>query len=271
METDTYIRRNGMLAEIRPPEGGRILIFGDIHGDLQALKMGLELRRPEDVLVFLGDYADRGPEGVEVIEGIGMLVKKYPDRVVALKGNHEEYSSDGEPVFSPCTLMQEAERKRGGWKDFFESTFRGFIDGLSLAALVPGAALFVHGGVGKGIENHSSLHDPGEELQRDILWSDPSMERGISPNMRGAGKNFGEDVTEEIVSRLGVKRIIRSHEPRKAVYGPAFDHDGRVVTLSATSVYGGRPFLLSITAEELAESRSVDTINDSVLYLDETG
>jgi hypothetical protein len=43
-----------------------------------------------------------------------------------------------------------------------------------------------------------------------------------------------------------VQRILRGHQPRKAHHGPAVDHDGRVITLSATRVYGGTPFVLAL-------------------------
>ncbi|MFP4178942.1 MAG: metallophosphoesterase [Spirochaetaceae bacterium] len=270
-ESKAEIQRDGLLARISPGEDGRLLVFGDIHGDLAALKRGLSLRRPGDIVVFLGDYADRGAEGVEVIEGINALLDAHPDKVAALKGNHEEYTEDGEPTFRPCTLIEEANRKRGGWEKFFDSTFKGFMNKLSIAAIA-GGTLFVHGGIGKGIEDPSSLEEPDQKLRQDILWSDPGPEKGISPNMRGAGTVFGPDVTDRILEALGCRLIIRSHEPRKAVNGPAFDHDGRVVTLNSTRVYGGRPFLLSLSAENLGSGEeacvSRDSIEESTLFLD---
>lgn len=62
---------------------------GDVHGCFEELEALIE-RLPLDsnsVLVFLGDYVDRGPESKSVIDFIIELKKKH--RVVALKGNHE--------------------------------------------------------------------------------------------------------------------------------------------------------------------------------------
>lgn len=42
-------------------------------------------------LVFLGDYADRGRNDARNLEIILALKQKYPDNVLLLKGNHEEY------------------------------------------------------------------------------------------------------------------------------------------------------------------------------------
>ena len=46
----------------------RTLVIGDIHGGLKALEQVLERANvtPEDKLIFLGDYVDRGYFSIEV-------------------------------------------------------------------------------------------------------------------------------------------------------------------------------------------------------------
>ena len=66
---------------------------GDIHGNLQALEdllAGLvpTLKR-EDVLVFLGDYIDGGPDTRGCLERIVHLNEELPCPVVGVLGNHE--------------------------------------------------------------------------------------------------------------------------------------------------------------------------------------
>jgi serine/threonine protein phosphatase 1 len=69
---------------------GRTIAIGDIHGCLAALDAvlaGIE-PRPDDTLVTLGDYIDRGPHSREVIERLLRL--KDECRLVPLLGNHDQ-------------------------------------------------------------------------------------------------------------------------------------------------------------------------------------
>lgn len=68
----------------------RILAIGDIHGcatALDTLLAAVELQ-PDDTLVTLGDYVDRGPNTRGVLDRLIALSKSH--YVVALRGNHEQ-------------------------------------------------------------------------------------------------------------------------------------------------------------------------------------
>jgi serine/threonine protein phosphatase 1 len=79
-----------------PRKGAAALVYavGDIHGSLRKLRALLARcerhagRRPM-TFVFLGDYIDRGPDSVGVIEAIMELQLRLKDQVIALMGNHE--------------------------------------------------------------------------------------------------------------------------------------------------------------------------------------
>lgn len=72
---------------------GRTFAIGDIHGDVESLRMVLG-RMPDltqdDTIVFVGDYVDRGPSSREVIAFVRELPDKTKAKVVALRGNHED-------------------------------------------------------------------------------------------------------------------------------------------------------------------------------------
>lgn len=67
----------------------RVLAIGDIHGCLGPLDDLLAWVRPgpDDALVLLGDYVDRGPDTRGVLDRLIQLQKERP--VVCLRGNHE--------------------------------------------------------------------------------------------------------------------------------------------------------------------------------------
>ena len=67
----------------------RTLAIGDIHGCHVALTTLLEqvAPRPEDRIVFLGDYIDRGPASREVVQSLVDLSSKRAP--IFLRGNHE--------------------------------------------------------------------------------------------------------------------------------------------------------------------------------------
>ena len=251
----------GRLALVRKDFEGEILVAGDLHGDFEAFESirDLFLSRPDSLLIFLGDYADRGPHGLEIVEGVTELVGKNEGRVLALKGNHEDYR-EGMPYFSPCDLVREAEVKKGvRWTDYFPKFERGFLSKLHLAALIPKFAVLVHGGISSKVRVTRDLEKPSTGIEEDVLWSDPWEEEGEYPNSRGAGVLFGPDVSEAFTKMLGVKFLIRSHEPANAFAGPHVTHSGRVLTISSTRVYGGKAFVLTfkpdptLTAEDLCK------------------
>jgi serine/threonine protein phosphatase 1 len=71
----------------------RTFVIGDIHGDrlaLDRLLARLPFIGPDDTLLFLGDYVDRGPDSRGVIERLRRLPEETAGAVVLLRGNHED-------------------------------------------------------------------------------------------------------------------------------------------------------------------------------------
>jgi len=72
----------------------RQIAVGDIHGCFDLLKalVGeiISFSPDEDMLIFMGDYLDRGRKVEEVVSYLSALKEKYPDSVILLKGNHED-------------------------------------------------------------------------------------------------------------------------------------------------------------------------------------
>ena len=80
---------------------GRVIAIGDVHGcadELRALIQQLPLER-DTLVVFLGDYIDRGPDSRGVVDTV-LELEQYCE-VVCLLGNHElmlrEYLAGTDP------------------------------------------------------------------------------------------------------------------------------------------------------------------------------
>lgn len=69
---------------------GRLIAIGDIHGCSAALEtvLGAVAPGPDDTVVTLGDYVDRGPDSRAAIERLLGLAQRT--RLVTLLGNHDE-------------------------------------------------------------------------------------------------------------------------------------------------------------------------------------
>jgi serine/threonine protein phosphatase 1 len=72
----------------------RTLAIGDIHGCAHALDTLLEVvhLRPDDCIITLGDYVDRGPDSYGVLERL--LALRQTHEVIALRGNHDQMMLD---------------------------------------------------------------------------------------------------------------------------------------------------------------------------------
>lgn len=72
-------------------------VIGDVHGRRAQLRALVNLmpREPaRDMLVLLGDLVDRGDEIPGVIDDVIALQQAAPERVVCLRGNHEQMLLD---------------------------------------------------------------------------------------------------------------------------------------------------------------------------------
>ncbi len=72
----------------------RTIAIGDVHGCLTALERVLAAANPapDDTLVLLGDYVDRGPDSAGVVTRLIALADQV--QLVALMGNHDRMLLD---------------------------------------------------------------------------------------------------------------------------------------------------------------------------------
>ncbi len=232
------LRITGRLVSV-PPEG-EIIIVGDIHGDLESLAYVLKnsgfmekrLRGEDSLLVFLGDYGDRGFHSSEVYYLVLKLKEMFPQKVVVMRGNHEGPS---DLLAYPHDLPTQLNKKFGEAGVDVYAELRRLFDQLYNAVFIKDRYVLLHGGApskASTIEDLACAHKkhPRETHLEEILWSDPNdVIKGTYPSPRGAGRLFGENVTKRLLKMLNVKVLIRGHEPSNE--GFKMNHSGKVLTL----------------------------------------
>jgi hypothetical protein len=228
----------GRLVEIEPT--GEALVVGDVHADLESLIEILQQsnildrmeKSSESILIFLGDYGDRGLYSAETYYTVLQLKLLHPEQVVLMRGNHE---GPEDLMPSPHDLPEQFKARFGKkWTEAYANT-RGLFQHLYNALLVDERYLMVHGGLPKELTTveelaYTHVLHPKRSLLEEILWSDP--DEGVeetSKSSRGAGNLFGNNVTKRTLAKLNLKILIRGHEPCED--GFKISHDGRVLTL----------------------------------------
>ena len=178
-----------------PTTGGRLVYAaGDIHGHTDALRpllreltddlaRGRPAERP--LLVFLGDYVDRGPDSRGVIDTILALEADGPFEVICLKGNHEDallrvlvdadfgpnwIANWGEATLRSYAVAvpawgreaEETARVQAELAAALPASHRDFLRRCVMSLSV-GDYLFVHAGVRPGVAL-------AEQHERDLMW-----------------------------------------------------------------------------------------------------
>ena len=167
---------------------------------------------PSSRYVFMGDYVDRGYNGVEVLELLLALKIKYPEHITLLRGNHESRQ-----ICFAYGFYEEITRKYGNanaW-EYFTDLF----DYLPLAALVEGRIFCVHGGLSPYISTvdqirliNRKMEIPREGVFCDLMWSDPDDIETWIVSCRGAGWIYGWKVVDEFNHINGLELICRAHQ-----------------------------------------------------------
>jgi diadenosine tetraphosphatase ApaH/serine/threonine PP2A family protein phosphatase len=235
---------SGGFIELQIPEN--LVIIGDIHGDLKSFiqimyDIDFEefLANPNNKVIFLGDYVDRGSSSIEVLYSICYLKRKFPNSIILMRGNHE---APVEFPFSPHDLPDKIIGRYGlDWgKLIYVKKILRFFRLLTLATLIQNQLFIVHGGlptedirsiidfrmsIANAQENHSS-----DRILEELLWNDPLRNSSDRQNYskRGFGRLFGINISRKWLDMSETKVIIRGHEPCQ---GFKIDHECMVLTL----------------------------------------
>ncbi|RUM47498.1 MAG: hypothetical protein DSY37_02275 [Hyperthermus sp.] len=216
----------GPVVELRER---RILVVGDTHGYPEVTRWALSLgdRLGVEAVVFLGDYVDRGPDGVG---NLALLAEALVEdrRVYMLRGNHEDpymnqyYGFADELKAKNLTQLYPAV-----------SSLYQYLPIIAVAKPL----FLVHGGIpcrkcsstreeawrineiagelGKVWGTRKSLDTYyGNKVLRHLLWNDPSIEvEWYSESPRGPGiYYYGPAAWGMFLKENNLKAIVRAHE-----------------------------------------------------------
>ncbi|CDZ97195.1 protein phosphatase 5 [Phaffia rhodozyma] len=291
---EEVLRKEKTLVEIDIEEDCTVDVIGDTHGQFYDLLHLFTLTgppSPNHILLFNGDFVDRGSWSVEVALTLFAYKWLYPNRIYLNRGNHE--TADMNKVYG---FEGEVKHKHG------EPTYKLFSDvftalplatllsptrsprtlsSLSLSRDPPKAFLspegrkrffVVHGGLfskdGVTLDDIRKIdrfgRQPGQEgLMMELLWTDPQEAEGRGPSKRGVGVGFGPDVTKTWCEANGVTAVFRSHEVRQAGY--SVEHDGLCVTVFSAPNYcdstGNKGAFIRVDAEGEVKYTSFNSVS----------
>lgn len=222
---------------------GRIFAVGDIHGSDRELIVLLEFLAnqelsAQDVLVFIGDYIDRGRDSRAVIT----LLRGFPTeaRTIFLRGNHEQmclnyladaeeqpglYLANGGESFLQsygCAPGDTAEECKGK----IDADHLTFLENLTRYVITEDF-IFVHAGL-------NPLRDARAQLDEDIYW-------------------IREDFIEH--QHFFKKTIIFGHTP----FWDPFFHLPYKIGIDTGAVYGNKLTCVELTTEKVFQVAAGET------------
>jgi serine/threonine protein phosphatase 1 len=183
----------------RVPDGTLVYCVGDIHGrdDLlwemaERVETDLKTRSFDRAMtVFLGDYIDRGPGSMRVVERLAS--GEWPTPIIALAGNHEDFllaflddagflgfwrSQGGlETLHSygvnvgPAMAGRDFENVQAAFTDSFPKQHRDFLEALKVSAVI-GDYFFCHAGVRPGVALDRQNRDDLLNIREPFLSSE---------------------------------------------------------------------------------------------------
>eukprot|EP00419_Tripos_fusus_P022575 CAMPEP_0172699282 /NCGR_PEP_ID=MMETSP1074-20121228/30074_1 /TAXON_ID=2916 /ORGANISM="Ceratium fusus, Strain PA161109" /LENGTH=304 /DNA_ID=CAMNT_0013520461 /DNA_START=40 /DNA_END=954 /DNA_ORIENTATION=- len=198
------------LLELEAP----LKICGDIHGQYHDLLRLFEYGGlpPESNYLFLGDYVDRGKQGLEVITLLFAYKVKYPENFFLLRGNHECAS-----ITRIYGFYDECKRRYNIklWKHFCD-----VFNTLPVCGIIDEKIVCMHGGLSPDLGNFDQVRRlvrptdvPDSGIMCDLLWADPDKDiRGWAESDRGVSVIFGADIVSRELQKWDMDLIVRAHQ-----------------------------------------------------------
>uniref|UniRef100_K3YHZ5 Serine/threonine-protein phosphatase n=1 Tax=Setaria italica TaxID=4555 RepID=K3YHZ5_SETIT len=239
------LHREPNLVRVDPRPGQAVVVVGDVHGQLHDVIFLLRdagFPSEERIFVFNGDYVDRGAWGLETLLLLLAWKVLLPNCVFLLRGNHEskyctsvygferevmaKYKDQGPQVYrkflrcfedlplatiiAGCVYTAHGGIFRGTVVLPSKRLKKGKKGRKNKADFTVDPTSMRLGSLDELLKARRTVLDPPWEGQNlipgDVLWSDPSLEMGLSPNKeRGIGLLWGPDITQQFLRTNNLK------------------------------------------------------------------
>ncbi len=224
----------------------RIIFVGDTHGDLEASqKVVRDYLKLDNVLIFLGDYVDRGHFSRENLDFLLKTKIENSSQIYLLQGNHEGHRI---LELSPANFWE-------GLNSELYNLYASIVEKFPLIAVAKGI-IALHG-VFPDVKNLEEINqiELGSKKWEQITWGDFAEQKGEQLAPISVGRPlFGRDWFLKIIHRLNKKILIRSHQPRAS----QFMFDNRCLTIFSSSVYGReRTIAIADLSKPLRDARDL--------------
>ncbi len=232
-----------------------MIFIGDLHGELQSVLSVLEYIKKyhNHYFIFLGDYADRGPEQIETFNLVMALALAYPQRVLMLRGNHESDEIATRYGFYNAVLQEFSY-------DVFKYYSRVF-EVLPIAAYRNNSIFACHGGVPEGVTSIEEIQtrnrrNPNfpDDVIFQLVWNDPREGNfKFYPNERSSrARHYGQMAFDTFMKSIDAKVMFRAHEVIPEGYCTFFQK--RLVSVfSATYMGRVRPKIVRMGSSGVIE------------------
>ena len=226
------------ILEITAP----INVFGDIHGQFSDMIHFLEMTGlpPDNKLLFMGDYVDRGQNSIEVCALLFAMKIMFPNSVYILRGNHE--CPDVNILYG---LYNECEMRFGSEAKMVFNKINEVLCGLPLCAVINEKIFCVHGGISPHLKTLDDIRKinrfgkiPDSGLMCDLMWSDPSpTAENWAVNNRGVSCTYNAVSIIKFLKNNKLQLICRAHQLVSDGY--KFFANNKLITIFSAPNYCG--------------------------------
>lgn len=150
-----------------------IVVIGDIHGCfeefnelLQKVHSDSPSKKPNKCLkILVGDLVNKGPENKKVLQ---MCRDKYPDSIIAVRGNHDETVMR---LYNEHETEKKPLEEKNKWLEKVPSKYMQYLEKLPYSITIPSLkCIIVHAGIDPSLEEPAKNTPPSTMVtMRNII------------------------------------------------------------------------------------------------------